>query len=275
MSKSNDELPQVISNSYADQEDVSCPRPYNLYFTFSNYLHQGVPFDYATHTCNLVALLGMRGITVFESSGDGGLGGTCIAADFVTAQFTPLFPPSCPYITAVGGTQQINPQITWTGSGGGFSNYFSRPDFQQAAITEYLKTVSPETFEYYGQYNGNWSGRGIPDISAASLDPYYAITYNGTVVRIGGTSGASPVWAGIVGLLNDARFRAGKSSLGYINPLLYTLGPQGLVDLAEGYMDGCTDNIPGARYNATLGWDPATGWGIPDFARLKDLVLSI
>lgn len=140
----------------------------------------------------------------------------------------------------------------------------------------YLQTVSPETFAYYGQFNGNWSGRGIPDISAHSLRPSYAITLDGVVRQIGGTSGASPVWAGIVGLLNDARFRAGKKSgLGFLNPLLYTLGPAGLVDIDEGYMIGCEDNIPGARYNATLGWDPATGYGIPDFQRLKDLVLSI
>lgn len=143
------------------------------------------------------------------------------------------------------------------------------------AVADYLKTVSSETFNYYGPYNNNWTGRAIPDIAAHSLTPSYAIVYHGQIVRIGGTSGASPVWAGIVGLLNDARFRAGKSSLGFINPLLYTLGPRGLVDIVEGYVDGCTDNVPGARYNATVGWDPATGYGIPDFLRLKDLVLSI
>lgn len=190
-------------------------------------------------------------------------------------EFEPLFPPSCPYVTGVGGTQNVNPEITWTGSGAGFSKYFDRPDWQVDAVSEYLKTVSPEAFAYYGPYNNNWTGRAIPDIAAHSLDPYYSITYHGQVVQIGGTSGASPVWAGIVGLLNDARFRAGKSSLGWINPLLYTLGPQGLVDIVEGYIDGCTDNVPGARYNATVGWDPATGYGIPDFQRLKDLVLSI
>ncbi|CAN8104469.1 unnamed protein product [Discula destructiva] len=256
LSKSNSELPQVISNSYADQED-------------------GVPLDYAIHTCNLIGLAGTRGITVFESSGDGGLGGTCLGPDFTTVEFEPLFPPSCPYVTGVGGTQAVNPEITWTGSGAGFSKYFARPDWQVDAIAEYLKTVSPETLEYYAPYNNNWTGRGIPDIAAHSLTPYYAIVVDGQLHQIGGTSGASPVWAGIVGLLNDARFRAGKSSLGFINPLLYTLGPQGLIDIVEGYVDGCEDNVPGARYNATVGWDPATGNGIPDFQRLKDLVLSI
>lgn len=32
--------------------------------------------------------MGLRGITIFESSGDSGLGGTCIAADFVTNQLS-------------------------------------------------------------------------------------------------------------------------------------------------------------------------------------------
>ncbi len=97
------------------------------------------------------------------------------------------------------------------------------------------------------------------------------------------------MWAALVGLLNDARFRAGKSSLGWLNPLLYALGPKVLTDITTGQSIGCNGVntqtgepepagagiVPGAFWNATEGYDPVTGLGTPDFQKLKKLVLSI
>jgi len=99
----------------------------------------------------------------------------------------------------------------------------------------------------------------------------------------GGTSASSPIVAGIVSLLNDARLRAGKPVLGWLNPLIYSLGNDhgAIVDITDGYTEGCSwlrngsGQVPGARWNATQGWDPTTGWGIPDFQRLKDAVLKL
>lgn len=65
-------------------------------------------------------MMGLRGITVLESSGDGGIGTNCLTNDKKPKlRFNPQFPGTCPYITAVGGTQGI-PEIAWLGSGGGF-----------------------------------------------------------------------------------------------------------------------------------------------------------
>ncbi|KAL1850710.1 hypothetical protein VTK73DRAFT_9606 [Phialemonium thermophilum] len=263
LSLENEELPQVISNSYGDDED-------------------GVPLDYAKLTCNLIGLLGLRGITTLFSSGDGGVGGTCLAADFKTAQFTSVFPASCPYLTAVGGTSSAIPyEVAWNGSSGGFSRYFPRPKWQEEAVTGYLaKYVSDDTKAYYGQYV-NWTGRAFPDVAAHSLWPNYQIMYAGRFDDSGGTSAAAPVWAAIVGLLNDARLRAGKSTLGWLNPLVYQLGSETLIDITEGYTIGCRTNysglglIPGARWNATPGWDTTTGFGTPDFQKLKEVVLKL
>lgn len=36
-----------------------------------------------------------------------------------------------------------------------------------------------------------------------------------------GTSASAPIFAGVVSLLNDARLNAGKSPLGFLNPMLY------------------------------------------------------
>lgn len=138
--------------------------------------------------------MGLRGISVLESSGDTGMlfylsifppfflvilimfhkgvGAGCQTNNGTNLPtFDPQFPGTCPYVTAVGGTQSVNPEVAWTGSSGGFSNYFSRPYYQEKALTEYLsKNIEPATKEYYSQY-ANFSGRGFPDVAAHSLSP--------------------------------------------------------------------------------------------------------
>lgn len=108
LSQPNSALPQVISNSYGDDE-------------------QTVPQSYATRVCNMIGMLGLRGISVLESSGDTGVGAPCKSNDGKnTTQFTPQFPGTCPYVTSVGGTQAVTPEVAWVDGSGGFSNYFSR-----------------------------------------------------------------------------------------------------------------------------------------------------
>ncbi|TEY82450.1 hypothetical protein BOTCAL_0029g00390 [Botryotinia calthae] len=269
LSQPNSALPQVISNSYGDDEDT-------------------VPYAYAVRVCNLIGIMGLRGISVLESSGDTGVGAGCVANDGLnTPYFQPQFPGTCPYITSVGGTQAVAPEVAWDDGSGGFSNYFPTAWYQAAAVDEYLsKHISPSTKEYYESYT-NFSGRGFPDISAHSLAPDYQVVYFGKLSPSGGTSAAAPVIAGILGLLNDARFQAGKPALGFINPLLYLIGQSALNDITGGGSIGCNGVngqsglavpggavIPYASWNATKGWDPVTGLGTPDFEKLKALVLS-
>lgn len=73
LSKTNKELPQVITNSYGDEE-------------------QTVPQAYAVRVCNLIGLMGLRGISIIESSGDEGVGASCVATNSTTPQFNPIFP---------------------------------------------------------------------------------------------------------------------------------------------------------------------------------------
>lgn len=56
---------------------------------------------------------------------------------------------------------------------------------------------------------------------------------------MGGTSASCPTFTGIVALLNDARLKAGLPPLGFLNPLLYTIGFQGLNDITVGHNAGC------------------------------------
>ena len=62
-------------------------------------------------------------------------------------RFSPDFPVTCPFVTAVGATQ-INPGSTVNDpegaceqvifSGGGFSDFFALPDYQATAVTSFL-----------------------------------------------------------------------------------------------------------------------------------------
>lgn len=101
-----------------------------------------------------------------------GVGAGCQSNDGTKSpRFTPIFPGTCPYITAVGGTQAVAPEVAWVASSGGFSDYFPRPWYQEAAIGTYLSAfIAPETIDYYSKF-ANFSGRGFPDISAHSLTP--------------------------------------------------------------------------------------------------------
>ena len=134
--------------------------------------------------------------------------------------FLPQFPSSCPYVTSVGATRNFDPEVaafdprfsTPFYSGGGFSNYFPRPSYQDAAIPYYLSTfVGNET--YKGLYNV--SGRGIPDIAASGQN--FSTVWNGTVTPVDGTSAATPTAAAIFALVNDALIAAGKPPMGFLN----------------------------------------------------------
>ena len=237
-------LPKSVSSSYGDDE-------------------QTIPESYAKTACNMFAQLGARGVSVLFSSGDEGVGpdGYCYSNIDNSSTFLPAFPATCPYVTAVGGTQNFDPEIavfagefsTPFTSGGGFSNYFPAPAYQAQYTKEYLSTYIGA--EYSGLYNP--SGRGYPDVAAQSLN--FSIAWNGTIIPVSGTSAASPLFAGVVTLVNDALLAAGKPTLGFMNPWLYKYGKKAFVDITAGSSAGCnTSGFP-----AEVGWDAVTGWGTP------------
>ena len=49
----------------------------------------------------------------------------------------------------------------------------------------------------------------------------FVIVYDGSGTVVDGTSCATPTFAGVVSCLNDVRLNNGKSTLGFLNPLLY------------------------------------------------------
>ncbi|KAH9064054.1 subtilisin-like protein [Lactarius vividus] len=234
----NADIPQTISISYIN---------YEADFTL----------DYASTMCDLFMQLGARGVSVLIASGDDGVGeGDCVTDGNV--RFVPTFPASCPWVTAVGGTMRYEPEIAASLSGGGFSEYFKRPVYQDEAVTTFLENLGNQ---YHGLYNA--SGRGFPDIAAQAYG--IRIIFRDKNKVVDGTSCAAPIVAGIISLLNDYRISQGRHPLGFLNPWLYGIARAGLNDITSGSNPGC--NTDG--FSAIVGWDPVTGLGSPDFEHLQ------
>ncbi|RDB20085.1 Tripeptidyl-peptidase sed3 [Hypsizygus marmoreus] len=247
--------PLSISTSYGDDE-------------------QTVPKSFAIRACASFAQLGVRGVSLMFSSGDGGVGDNnpnpatqqCFTNDGRNAtRFIPLFPASCPFVTSVGGTVGV-PEVAVSRffSGGGFSDYFERPWYQEKAVKKHLSTLPKGT--YKGLYNPK--GRGIPDVAAQG--DRFRIFLSGVPRMIGGTSASSPTFAGIVALLNDVRLSKKLPPLGFLNPLLYSVDSSAFNDITVGHNSGCGTT----GFNATRGWDPVTGLGTPNFGILAKLVVQ-
>ncbi|KAM4697237.1 tripeptidyl-peptidase 1 [Discoglossus pictus] len=211
-----------------------------------------------------------RGLTILFASGDDGAG--CREVVKGKNVFRPSFPASSPYVTTVGGTSFKNPfQVTYEVtdyiSGGGFSNFFPMPDYQASAVSHYLKSpVKLPPGSYY-----NHSGRAYPDVAALS-DNYWVVTNGIPIPWVSGTSASTPVFGGILSLINDHRLKKGLSPLGFLNPALYRLqanSSAALYDVTEGCHLSCIDDLVlGQGFCAAPGWDPVTGWGTPNYPEL-------
>ncbi|KAH9175605.1 subtilisin-like protein [Lactarius sanguifluus] len=237
-------VPQTISISYGAFE-------------------QDLPLEYTKKLCDLFSELGARGASVLVASGNDGVGKDeeCVADDGSgRVQFVPEFPSSCPYVTSVGGTTDI-PEVAAEFSGGGFSNHFMRPKYQQVVVPPYLEQLGSQ---HSGLYNP--TGRGIPDLAAQAVN--FRVIIGNNAFTVEGTSCAVPTVAGIISLLNDYLLSTGRNPLGFLNPWLYGLGPSRFNDITSGSNPGCgTDG-----FSAIAGWDPVTGLGTPDFIGLQALL---
>lgn len=143
-------------------------------------IEQSVPPSYARSVCNLFAQLGARGVSVIDSSGDSGVGETCLSNDGSRTKFQPIFPASCPFVTAVGGVEGINPETAMDFSSGGFSDIFPRPRYQEQAVKRYFDRLGDQ---WSGLYNRK--GRAIPDVAAQAKN--FIIRDHETYLKISGT----------------------------------------------------------------------------------------
>ncbi|KAI1740761.1 subtilisin-like protein [Xylaria scruposa] len=257
-----------------------------------------LPDYYMKRQCSEWLKLALQGTTTVISSGDSGVGGNgeCPTKADGSEVFYPDFASSCPYVLSVGSTEwdrfsnktaptpyeKLNEVATARfPSGGGFSNIFPLPPWQAAYVNGYVDTVGKTLpFQSYSQFppNGDFShitkgvynrlGRAYPDVAA--VGDRQIVLGGGKWYLIGGTSLSAPVWGAVLTLVNEERLQAGKPSLGFVNPILYA-HPEVFNDVTQGSNPGC-DTV---GFKASKGWDPVSGLGSPNFAKLSKLLSSI
>jgi subtilase family serine protease len=187
-----------------------------------------------------------QGQNLFQAAGDSG----------AWTSSSTIYPADDAFLTSVGGTSLQTQsaggpwasESTWVDGGGGIS-----PDGY--AIPSWQTTTAN------GCSNCSKSLRNGPDVSAnADFTFYVCADQSGcTANYYGGTSFAAPMWAGYLALVNQQAVANGKSTLGFINPTLYTIG------LGSSYNIDFHDITTGSNgYSATAGYDLATGWGSPN-----------
>jgi kumamolisin len=197
-----------------------------------------------------------QGQNLFSAAGDGGA-------------WTPssiIYPSDDVYITSVGGTDLTttgpggawSSETAWVDGGGGISpNKFAIPFWQTTAASGCSKCSS--------------AYRNGPDVSANSNFTFYVCANQTTCTAnlYGGTSFATPMWAGYLALINEQAVRNGQHTLGFINPAIYDIG------LSASYDTDFHDIASGSNGEpATIGYDLATGWGSPNGSALITALLS-
>jgi subtilase family serine protease len=268
----------------------------------------------------------IEGIGFFFSSGDSGYESP--GEDAASSYLQTAYPPSSPWVTSVGGTSLAigkarnyqfetswgtiqNPLAangtSWSDTppgpypadydgsgGGGVSTVYTQPFYQRGVVPDSLATHLPDGTA------SKTPMRVEPDVAAVA-DPGTGIavgqttlqpdgkTYAFSLSRIGGTSVACPVFAGIEA---DAQQAAGHV-LGFANPSIYQrygtaayndvtdhpLGPGYLAEIRNNYTNPYTKAGPLVTNLRTLGingegadalpavrgYDDSTGVGSPRY----------
>ena len=211
-----------------------------------------------------------KGISFVGGSGDDGAAGLDLSLKHLFPFRVTQFPASDPHVIAVGGTQLTignsggRTEVAWPGSGGGFSKLFAEPAYQRTLPASVQKQLSGR--------------RGVPDVAlnSSNLSPV-PVMRDGAWFLAWGTSAATPQWAGILALADNAAQRR----LGDIHTALYKLAGSSryhtdLYDITSGSIKDPPD-IAGTNppLHAAAGWDPATGLGTPNAQKLiPDLIKS-
>jgi hypothetical protein len=258
-SQQNSILSQMVSDNQARQ--LSCS--------------WGWPGGPSTTTDNLFKQMAAQGQSFFNASGDGDAFTTgANSVNGVDNTSLANAPSSSPYITQVGGTTltmngaaaAYASETVWNwgggqGSSGGISSHYAIPAWQ----TNINMT----------SVGGSASFRNIPDV-ALTADNIWVIYNNNQSAVFGGTSCATPLWAGFTALINQQEAALGQAPVGFINPAIYAIaaGP----NYAACFHDITTGNnfwsSSPSLFSAAAGYDLCTGLGTPSGQALINALAS-
>jgi len=173
-----------------------------------------------------------------------------------------LYPSEDANVICVGGTDlqtssaggPWSSETAWVDSGGGISpSHIAIPSWQQLAGV------------INSSNKGSTSYRNGPDVSANADFTFYVCADQTTCTAnyYGGTSFATPMWAGYVALANQQAVANGDLAVGFINPAIYPIG------VSSNYAADFHDITSGSNgLSAVNGYDLVTGWGSPNGAAL-------
>ncbi len=188
------------------------------------------------------------------------------SGDYSSLQKSGPWPEEDANLTAVGGTDlKTNgaggtwaSETGWSGSAGG-------PSLDATILIE-----SYQVPFINASNGGSHTLRNVPDI-AGDADTDNMICANGKCQGgWGGTSFASPIWAGYIALANQQAAANSKPPVGFLNPTIYGLAgratyPTLFHDVTSG---------KSGKYTAVKGYDLVTGLGSPQGAALIDALAS-
>ncbi|MDQ1719217.1 MAG: kumamolisin [Pseudonocardiales bacterium] len=235
-------LPDVISLSYggcAIEENTASPA-------------------FTSTVDAVLSMAALTGVSSFVAAGDSGSTtcGTSVSGTSLS------YPAVSPFVTAVGGSRLTlgkgNTRVSetvWNDSvygqsaagGGALSRREPRPAYQNGVIPQ--------------------NHRAVPDVSAlADIVPGWPDVTDATLQPVGGTSGSTPLIAAATALVDASERTAGRPRIGLANGWFYKAASQAgaFFDITTGSNDlagvGCCQ--------ATVGYDPASGLGVPNWAVL-------
>jgi subtilase family serine protease len=189
------------------------------------------------------------------------------SGDYSTLRRSGPWPEESAYVTAVGGTDLLTngpggswaSESGWAHSAGGPSvdRSISIPAYQRPFIN--------------ASSMGSKRLRNVPDVGGDADTVNYLCDSYGCSGGSGGTSFASPIWAGFIALANQQAAGEGRPRIGFLNPLVYGIGGQ-----AGSYATAFHDTVgnTSGKYTAVAGFDLVTGLGSPNGQGLIDALVN-
>jgi len=235
-----------------------------------------------------LAMMAASGVTFVAASGDDG------SADCTDSNGNPLhelavnYPASSQYATGIGGTQftlsssnAIAQQVVWNdesdfasvgAGGGGPSELFGRPAYQYSVGTPHHRSV-PDISAISDVSPGIAVYCSTSDCTAEDPDPWQTV---------GGTSVATPMFAGGFALVDQDLRRNHRQPLGLVNPLLYEIGRTAAAAQAFSDVTAYSNDVgpyignmtPLGCCTAHPGYDEASGWGSLNLGNFASLAVA-
>jgi len=197
-----------------------------------------------------------QGQTYFNASGD----------DSTWSSRENEWPADNDYVVGVGGTDLTTTkaagpwasETAWSDSGGGISpNKIAIPAWQQ--LSGVINSSN----------KGSTTYRNGPDVSANANFTFYTCADQEACLanEYGGTSFATPMWAGFIALVNQQLKANGDAYVGFLDPTIYAQ------NITSDYVTDFHDITSGksGSYSAVTGYDLVTGWGSPKPALITTL----